>query len=341
MKKFKTPPRGPWAIGSLEAAPALLDLAKTLKSKNLRTRALHGYIRLAIQMDMPTDERLEMFDTAFRAAQRNEERRIALQALARCPSAKALTIATSHLGQEGLRDEAVIAAESIAERLIDAEPQVVAPAMRQVLQTGVVGPLAGHAGRLLVMAAPNPQSLFDGRTFQGWEGDTKNYFRIEQGAIVGGSMKEKVPHNAFLCTTKSYANFILRVECKLLGPANGGVQIRSQRVPNNFEVAGYQADMDAGPSGGLWGSLYDESRRNRTLVKPDKSLLTIVKAEDWNQYEIRCEGPRVRLYVNGVLTVDYTEKDRNLKQSGIIGLQIHGGPPSEAWYRNIVIQELP
>ena len=72
-----------------------------------------------------------------------------------------------------------------------------------------------------------------------------------------------MPHNAFLCTTKSYANFVLRVECKLLGPANGGIQIRSQRVPNHFEVSGYQADMDAGPDGGFWGSLYDESRRNR------------------------------------------------------------------------------
>ena len=113
--------------------------------------------------------------------------------------------------------------------------------------------------------------LFDGRTFDGWEGDTKSTFRIEDGAIVGGSMKAPVPHNDFLCTKASYANFILRAECKLNGPANGGIQIRSERVPNNFEVSGYQADMSAEPDGGYWGCLYDESRRNKVLVRPDRA----------------------------------------------------------------------
>ena len=47
------------------------------------------------------------------------------------------------------------------------------------------------------------------------------------------------------------------------------------------------------------------------------------------------------LTLNGVQTVDFTEKDDKFSQNGIIGLQIHGGGPSEAWYRNITIEELP
>ena len=184
--------------------------------------------------------------------------------------------------------------------------------------------------------------LFDGRTFQGWEGDTEKTFRIEDGAIVGGSLKRPVPHNDFLCTRKAYKNFILRAECRLLGPANGGIQVRSQRVPNNYEVSGYQADMSAEADGGYWGCLYDESRRNRTLVRPARGpLLKVLKPHDWNQYEIRCEGPRIRLFLNGLLTVDYTEKEPQIAQDGIIGLQIHAGKPSEAWYRKITIAELP
>ena len=113
-------------------------------------------------------------------------------------------------------------------------------------------------------------------------------------------------------------------------------------MPNNYEVSGYQADMSADPDGGYWGCLYDESRRNRMLVRPDRALIKkSLKPTDWNQYEIRCEGPRIRLYLNGVQTVDFTEKDGKLPQNGIIGLQIHGGGPSEAWYRNITIEELP
>jgi len=199
------------------------------------------------------------------------------------------------------------------------------------------------AGAGTTVAKPRPpRPLFDGRTFTGWEGDTANSFRIEDGAIVGGNLKAPIPHNEFLCTTQTYGNFILRLECKLVGPGNAGIQIRSQRVPNHHEVSGYQADMSAGADGGYWGCLYDESRRNRMLARPERDVIKkALKPDGWNLYEIRCEGLRIQLAINGVQTVDYTEADDKIPATGIIGLQIHGGPPSEAWYRNITIEELP
>ena len=180
--------------------------------------------------------------------------------------------------------------------------------------------------------------LFDGRTFQGWEGNQK-VFRIENGALVGGSLTEKVARNEFLCTTKEYGDFELRLKVKLVGDgANGGIQIRSQRVPNHHEVSGYQADM---AGGGYWGCLYDESRRNKILAKPSPELQKkIVKADDWNDYVIRCEGPRIQLWLNGSQTIDYKEADATIPQRGIIAVQIHGGPPTEAWYKDISIREL-
>jgi HEAT repeat protein len=331
---------GNWS--SVDAAPILLDMAKTFSSDKQKSRALRGYIRLARQMDLPPDRRLAMCDEALRAAGRDEEKKLVLAVLARIPSSKTLALAASCLNQAGLKEEAANTAVAIAEKIVRNEPRAVAAAMRQVLQSGPAGQPAARAKSLLDRAAPKAQVLFDGRTFQGWEGDTAKTFRIEDGAIVGGTLKERVPHNAFLCTTKSYTNFVLRAECKLVGSnANGGIQFRSQRVPNHYEVSGFQADMDTGPDGGYWGSLYDESRRNRALVAPDKALLRKIVKPGWNQYEIRCEGARIRLLLNGVQTVDYTERDVKIPQSGIIGLQIHGGDPSEAWYRNIVIEELP
>ena len=112
--------------------------------------------------------------------------------------------------------------------------------------------------------------LFDGKTFKGWEGDLK-IFRIEKEAIVGGTLKEKIGRNEFLCTKKTYKNFILKLEVKLLGgpKANAGIQIRTKRIPNHHEVSGYQADMGVG----WWGSLYDESRRRRVLAKADAALI--------------------------------------------------------------------
>ncbi len=180
--------------------------------------------------------------------------------------------------------------------------------------------------------------LFDGKTFDGWEGDMK-VFRIEDGAVVGGSLKKSLAQNEFLATTKEYGDFELRLKVKLIGPvasANGGIQIRSQRVPNSREMIGYQADMGQH----YWASLYDESRRRKTLVapKPDE-LAKVLKLDDWNDYVIRCQGRHIQLWLNGLQAVDYTEPDETLVQRGYIGLQIHSGPPSEAWYKDIKIRE--
>ncbi len=136
-------------------------------------------------------------------------------------------------------------------------------------------------------------SLFDGKTLDGWGGDLK-VFRVEDGAIVGGSLKQALPHNEFLTSKKEYGDFELRLKVKLSGAssANGGIQIRSRRVPNNYEMSGYQADMGQQ----YWGSLYDESRRNKTLAGPDANeLKKVLKQNDWNDYVIRCEGRHIQL----------------------------------------------
>ena len=187
--------------------------------------------------------------------------------------------------------------------------------------------------------ASRERPLFDGRTFNGWEGDLK-LFRIEEGAIVGGSFAGKIVRNEFLCTTRSYGDFELRLKVKLLGgdKANAGIQFRTARIPNHHEVIGYQADMGTG----WWGALYDESRRNRVLEGPDQTKLKeVVKPDEWNDYVIRAEGKRVQLWLNGVQTVDYVEEDAAIPSSGLICVQIHSGPPSEAWYKDIIITELP
>lgn len=180
-------------------------------------------------------------------------------------------------------------------------------------------------------------SLFDGKSFKGWEGDQK-VFRIEDGAIVGGSLERKNPRNEFLCTEREYGDFELTLKFKVLGKgANAGVQIRSRRIPNHHEMIGYQADL----GDNYWGSLYDESRRNKILAAADaKAVAEVLKRDDWNDYRIRCEGRRIQLWINGLKTVDYTEPDDAIEQRGLIGLQIHGGPPSEAWYKDISLREI-
>jgi hypothetical protein len=192
-----------------------------------------------------------------------------------------------------------------------------------------------------VLRAAPATPLFDGRTLAGWEGDLK-WWRVQDGALTGGSATEKVPKNFFLATTRSFQNFNLRVKIKLTGDPktgmiNSGVQIRSQRVPDHTEMSGYQ--VDAGDK--WWGKLYDESRRNKVIAEPiDAAADAAVKKEDWNDYRILAEGPRIRSWINGVPALDYTEADPAIALDGKIALQIHSGGVALVQFKDLVIEEL-
>lgn len=191
--------------------------------------------------------------------------------------------------------------------------------------------------------AADPKALFDGKTFEGWEGDTTTTWRIENGEFVAGRLSQKQPRNEFLSTKANYGNFELTLDFKLTGVPgsgfiNGGVQFRSERHPDGHEMIGFQADI-GDPK--YWGALYDESRRKKMLAEPDMTKVEpVLKRNDWNHYVIRCEGPRIQLWVNGVQTVDYTEADGTLPLTGKIGVQIHGGANTEVRYKNLMLKEL-
>ena len=183
------------------------------------------------------------------------------------------------------------------------------------------------------------KKLFSGKDTEGWNGDMK-WFRVENEAIVAGTLEKKIPHNFFLSYyPKEFYNFELHLDFKYTGKSkiNGGIQFRSKRIPNHHEMIGYQADIYEK----LSGNIYDESRRrkfvNETLVEDANKIL---KHNDWNHYVIICKGNHVQVYLNGYLTANYKEQDDNIaKIKGSIALQVHGGPPVELIYKNIYIKE--
>ena len=189
----------------------------------------------------------------------------------------------------------------------------------------------------LAFAHTKTSYLFDGESFDGWNGNL-DWFRIEDNAIVGGSLEKPIPNNEFLCTDTSYDNFELRFQTKVIGnETNAGVQFHTQRIPDNHEVIGYQADIGIG----WWGSLYDESRRNTLLATANRALTdSLIQPDAWVHYTIRTEGPRTQLFLQGTQTVDYIEADSDIPLSGLICMQIHSGPEGEVWYRDIRIEEL-
>lgn len=191
----------------------------------------------------------------------------------------------------------------------------------------------------VVPQTAHAEPLFDGTTLAGWEGDT-HVWRVEDGQIVAGSLSQRQEKNDFLATQERFADFELRLKIRLEGTdgfINSGIQFRSERIPNSHEMIGYQADFGAGYD----GALYDESRRNRVLARPEADVLEqALKPGEWNDYTIRVEGGHIQLWLNGVQTVDYIEPDEGLPAAGRIGLQIHGNGVLEVRFKDLEVEQL-
>ena len=183
--------------------------------------------------------------------------------------------------------------------------------------------------------------LFNGKTFAGWQGDTVNIWHIENGVLTGGEEGKMVAHNEFISTTANYGNYILKLKFKLTGTEgfiNSGVQFHSQRITNpNYEMKGYQADL----GDGFWGCLYDESRRNKILIAPDSNLIKkVLKRGEWNDYEVYTYNGHIQVKLNGKQTIDYTEPDKNIPQSGRIALQLHGFGKTKVYFKDITLKKI-
>jgi len=208
--------------------------------------------------------------------------------------------------------------------------------------------IGGVSLGLLVAPNANAQDtkkpLFDGKSLAGWEvlEGERQLWRVKDGVITAGSLTEKVPHNSFIATKRSFHNFELRLKIRITGTegfVNSGIQIRSVRVPDSHEMIGYQ--VDAGK--GWWGKLYDESRRRKVIGESAdaEAVNRAVKQDGWNDYRIRAESTRIRSWINGVAALDFTETESNIPQDGQIGLQIHGNGKTVVQVKDVTIEILP
>jgi hypothetical protein len=142
---------GEWMTA--DAAPVLLELAKTAAEPKYKTRALRGYIRIARQLDLPVAKRMTMCREAMKLSQRDEEKKLVVEVLRRHPCAESLSLVVSQVGKAGSKLDAGAAAVAIAEKIIQSEPAAVAEAMKQVLEASSDGNVAVRAKALLEQAS--------------------------------------------------------------------------------------------------------------------------------------------------------------------------------------------
>lgn len=216
--------------------------------------------------------------------------------------------------------------------------------------------------------------LLNGSSLEGWEGDP-TYWRIEDGTLVGEvTPTTLLKTNTFLIWQQQQpADFELKGTFRITKNGNSGINYRSERVPEvPYALKGYQADIDG--QNKYTGQNYEERGRTtlayrgqqtriqpftqgnvRDLVKNNAwTLLTVekslgeaealqsrIKTEDWNEFHLIVKGNRLQHFINGVLMSDVTDLDTvNGKKAGLLGVQVHVGPPMKVEYRNLRLKTL-
>ncbi len=204
--------------------------------------------------------------------------------------------------------------------------------------------------------------IFDGQSLDGWDGDPR-FWRVEDGTITGQTTPDNpTEHNTFLIWRESKVDdFVLRFEYRLIG-GNSGLQYRSFERPEQWGrwvIGGYQADFEAGDrySGILYGERFRgilADRGQKTVIGPDHKpkvveqfadsaqLQSVIKKEDWNQYEVTAKGYHFVHKINGQLMSECTDEDVQMRRrSGLLALQVHKGPPMTVQIRNLRLKRLP
>ncbi|MBM4046179.1 MAG: DUF1080 domain-containing protein [Planctomycetes bacterium] len=346
---------GKWKTA--DAAPLLLELAKTSKDATDKILCLRSYIGLAGNHDLPAAERMALCKQAGALVERDEERKLLLSALSGIQTAESLALVTPYLDQAGTKEEASAAAVGIAEKLVKGRDaaKVVEP-LQKVVQVTANADLSKRAQAALKQApskpAPKPSpkaapppagggALFNGKDLTGWEGNPE-FWSVQDGAITGRTTKDKpTPGNTFLIWKGEVSDFDLTLKVKFTpdnekGWANSGVQFRSKVADAaKFGVGGYQADLAS--DAGIFGMLYEERGRGVLAGVGAKVVVKDPDPEDPANKKLKAENkplrPRIETVGNfgkpeGLKPTEWNEL-RVIAKGNLIQLYVNGSQTVE------------
>lgn len=204
------------------------------------------------------------------------------------------------------------------------------------------------------------RQIFDGKTLGGWDGDPA-YWRVEDGELVGEvTASNLLKRNSFIIWRGGKPkNFELKVEYRISELGNSGINYRSIETRGaRWVLRGPQADI-VDHNGGT-GQNYEEGGRGLLAHRGDMTYIatganpqiiamlgtsselnTFIKVNDWNRYDLIVRGNLMIHILNGHIMSEVIDDDRiNRKFSGLIGLQVHVGPPMKVEYRHVLLKTL-
>lgn len=204
--------------------------------------------------------------------------------------------------------------------------------------------------------------IFDGKTFEGWKAEDMSYWTVEDGALTGTiSEAHPLKRNYYLVWQGGkMADFELVMRHRVISKdsVNSGYQFRSEMFDGELkqDCRGYQ--MDTQTQSPWLARLYDEFGRHdlalrgeKTVFDPDgkKNTTPLAEAagpawfalEDWHEYHLICKGAHLSLKIDGKLAAEVEDNDPKQQDfSGILGLQLHSGPPMKVQFKDIYYKPL-
>ena len=191
-------------------------------------------------------------------------------------------------------------------------------------------------------------SLFDGKTMNGWQSsENKDSWKIEDGALVSRGQRSHLFYTGDV-NNHNFKNFEFMADVKTEPGSNSGIYFHTKYQESGWPAKGYECQViNSNPETEPGG--YIERKMTGSLYAVRNIWKAPVADREWFNYHIVVQGKTVRIYINGELTVDYTEPEtpyrpENMKgrllSSGTFALQCHD-PKSIVYYKNIKVKPLP
>lgn len=188
------------------------------------------------------------------------------------------------------------------------------------------------------------EMLFDGTNLDKWTSSTA--YEITEEGVLRSNPDAKFGKNIY--TKNEYSDFVYRFEFKLTPGANNGVGIRTPiegdaaYLGHEIQILDDNADVYKNLAPYQYhGSVYGIIAAKRGALKP---------LGEWNEQEIRVQGSKIKVTLNGKVIVDGDMKEATkngaadkkdhpgLKRTtGHIGFLGHG---TEVFFRNIRVKSL-
>ncbi|MDX3234461.1 ThuA domain-containing protein [Streptomyces sp. ME03-5709C] len=206
----------------------------------------------------------------------------------------------------------------------------------QAFRQHILGGLRYAVGQVKADCKPQNgyRDLFNGHTLEGWKQAGPGKFNV-----VDGELRTEGGMGLLWYQAKQFGSYSLKLDWKMDGDDNSGIFVGFPASDDPWSAVdnGYEIQIDATDAPDrTTGSIY--SFKSANLKARDQVLRP---PGQWNSYEIKVQGERLQVFLNGVKINDFTNTDpaRSLKD-GYIGLQNHGADDHVS-FRNVQIKELP